>query len=177
MFLEKIALIKAFILDIDGVLTDGTVLVTDTGDQLRRFNVRDGYAMKLAVKRGFKICSISGGKSESVVLRLKSLGITEVHLGIDDKIGVFEKFLETHGLRAEEVLYVGDDVPDLPVLRVVGIGACPSDAIEEVKEVCTYISPKNGGEGCVRDIIEKVLKVQQRWYEQDPSSAEKITSA
>lgn len=172
MFLEKLHKIKAFVLDIDGVLTDATVLVTETGEQLRRFNVRDGYALQLAVKKGYRVCAISGGKSQSVVLRLQGLGITEVHLGIDKKLEVYENFLEQHALNAEQVLYMGDDIPDVPVMKAAGVSACPSDAVEEAKSVSEYISPFAGGAGCVRDIIEKVLKVQRRWYDADPSAQE-----
>ncbi|MXV51540.1 HAD hydrolase family protein [Pedobacter sp. HMF7647] len=170
MFLQKLHSIKAIILDIDGVLTDATVLVTETGEQLRKFNVRDGYAMQLAVKKGFKICAISGGKSKSVVARLNGLGITEVHLGIDKKIDVYNEVKQTHSLVDSEVLYIGDDVPDIAVMKAVGVSACPADAVEEVKAISAYISPKNGGAGCVRDVIEKVLKVQQKWYDAEPSA-------
>ncbi|TZF83724.1 3-deoxy-D-manno-octulosonate 8-phosphate phosphatase [Pedobacter sp. BS3] len=170
MFLDKLHHIKGIILDIDGVLTDATVLVTETGEQLRRFNVRDGYAMQLAVKRGFKVCSISGGKSKSVVLRLNSLGITDIHLGIDKKLDVFNSFLEQHALNAGEVLYIGDDIPDVPVMKIAGAAACPADAAEEVKAVSMYISPKVGGAGCVRDILEKLLKVQRKWFDAEPSA-------
>lgn len=170
MFLKKIKVVKAFVLDIDGILTDGSVLVTESGDQLRKFNVRDGYAMRLAIKRGLLICVISGGNSASVVFRLNGLGVSEVHLGIDRKLDVYEDFLKKHDLSAESVLYMGDDVPDLPVMRAAGVCACPSDAIEDVKLISDYISAIPGGAGCVRDVIEKVLKVQGKWYDQDPSA-------
>jgi len=170
MFLSKIKAVKAFILDIDGILTDGTVLVTESGDQLRKFNVRDGYAMRLAVKKGFHICVISGGNSASVVFRLNGLGVTEVHLGIEKKLDVYSEFIKKHDLEPESVLYMGDDVPDMPVMKVVGASACPHDAIEEVKAISDYISPFSGGAGCVRDVIEKVLKIQGKWYDQDPSA-------
>jgi 3-deoxy-D-manno-octulosonate 8-phosphate phosphatase (KDO 8-P phosphatase) len=170
MVLEKLHNISAIVLDIDGVLTDATVLVTEAGEQLRRFNVRDGYAMQLAVRRGYRICAISGGKSQSVVLRLKGLGITEVHLGIDRKLKVYEEFILQNKLTAGQVLYVGDDIPDIPVMKVAGVAACPSDAVEEVKAVSHYISPYAGGHGCVRDILEKVLKIQGKWFDSDPSA-------
>lgn len=172
MFLNKLKHIKAFVLDIDGVLTDATIHVTESGEQLRRFNVRDGYAMQLAVKKGYFICVISGGKSESVILRLKGLGITDVHLGITQKLAVYHKFLSEHKLSDEQVIYMGDDIPDLPVMKVAGASTCPADAVEEVKEISDYISAKNGGEGCVRDIIEKVLKVQDNWYDINPTAQE-----
>lgn len=170
MFLSKLKNIKAFVLDIDGVLTDATVLVTEAGEQLRRFSVRDGYALQLAVKKGFKVCAISGGKSASVVSRLQGLGITDVYLGIDKKLEVYFDFLKAHNLQHEEVLYMGDDIPDLPVMQVVGLPVCPADAVEEVKAISSYISPVNGGFGCVRDVIEKVLKVQDKWYDSNSSA-------
>ncbi|WP_069660011.1 KdsC family phosphatase [Arcticibacter eurypsychrophilus] len=178
MFLTKIKAVKAFILDIDGILTDGTVLVTESGDQLRKFNVRDGYAMRLAVKRGFQICIISGGNSASVLFRLNGLGITEIHLGIDKKLEVYQQFIEKHNLAPENILYMGDDIPDIPVMKVVGVSACPEDAVEEVKMISDYISAQSGGTGCVRDVIEKVLKIQGKWYDPDPSAQDDtITSS
>ncbi|MDF3076709.1 MAG: 3-deoxy-D-manno-octulosonate 8-phosphate phosphatase, YrbI family [Sphingobacteriaceae bacterium] len=168
MFLEKLHQIKAFVLDIDGVLTDATVHVTETGEQLRRFNVRDGYAIQLALKRGFKICAISGGKSQGALLRLNTLGMADVYLGIAKKIDTYNKFVEDHGLSPEEILYMGDDIPDLPVMKLAGVPVCPADAVEEVKEISVYISPKGGGHGCVRDVIEKVLKVQDKWFDPNP---------
>lgn len=165
MFLSKLKNIKAFVLDIDGVLTDATIHVTESGEQLRRFNVRDGYAIQLAVKKGYLFCVISGGKSESVIFRLKGLGITDVHLGITRKLELYNEFMLKHELQAENVIYMGDDIPDIPVMNAAGVKACPSDAVEEVKEICDYISPKKGGEGCVRDVIEKVLKVQDNWFD------------
>lgn len=172
MFLSKLKNIKAFVLDIDGVLTDATIHVTESGEQLRRFNVRDGYAMQLAVKQGYLICVISGGKSESVILRLKGLGITEVHLGITKKLEVYHKFIHQHQLKPENVIYMGDDIPDMPVMNVAGVSACPSDAVEEVKAISDYISAKTGGDGCVRDLIEKVLKVQDNWFDTNPTAQE-----
>ncbi len=165
MFLSKLKYIKAFVLDIDGVLTDATVLVTDAGEQLRRFNIRDGYALQLAVKKGFKVCAISGGKSASVLSRLQGLGIDDVYLGVENKLEVYSGFKRDHDIADDEVLYMGDDIPDLPVMRVAGIATCPADAVEEVKLASAYISPLNGGFGCVRDVIEKVLKVQDKWYD------------
>jgi 3-deoxy-D-manno-octulosonate 8-phosphate phosphatase (KDO 8-P phosphatase) len=178
MFLAKLTSIKAFILDIDGVLTDATIHVTESGEQLRRFNVRDGYAMQLAVKKGYLICVISGGKSESVSLRLRGLGITDVHLGITRKLEVYNNFLDEHKLRPENVLYMGDDIPDIPVMKIAGVRACPTDAVEEVKELSDFISPKKGGEGCVRDVIEKVLKIQDNWFDNSATEdAESTPSA
>ncbi|MEY3678717.1 MAG: hypothetical protein RI924_858 [Bacteroidota bacterium] len=168
--LQKLAQIKAFVFDVDGVLTDGTVHVTETGEQLRRFSIKDGYALQLAVKRGFPIAIISGGRSQSVVRRLKGLGIQDIYIGVDAKTDAFEEFLLIHDLQAEQVLYMGDDIPDLPVMKLVGLATCPADAAEEIKAISAYISPKKGGEGCARDVIEKVLKVQDAWMDEHPSA-------
>lgn len=177
MFLKKLNQIKTFVLDIDGVLTDGTVHVTESGEQLRRFHVRDGYALQLAIKKGFHICVISGGRSASVINRLVGLGIDEIYLGVDSKAEVYHNIVEKFSLRREQILYIGDDIPDLPVLKLCGLPVCPADAVEEVKNVCEYISPKEGGKGCVRDVIEKVLKVQGCWFDPTPSAKDdSITS-
>ena len=170
MFFEKIKHIQAFILDVDGVLTDGTVLVTETGEQHRRFNIKDGYALQLAVKRGYHVLAVSGGRSKGILLRLNGLGITQVFLGLDSKIETYHNFLKSNGFLAKQVLYMGDDIPDLPVIKLVGLATCPADAVEEIKAVCDYISPKKGGEGCVRDIIEKVLKIRGDWHDENPSA-------
>lgn len=170
MFLTKLHSIKAFIFDIDGVLTDATVHVTETGEQLRRFNIRDGYAMQLAIKRGFYVCAISGGKSASIVSRLKGLGLTDIHLGADKKADAYNAIIQKYRLASAEVLYMGDDIPDIPAMKLAGVPVCPADGAEEVKALSIYISPKAGGAGCVRDVIEKVMKVQKKWYDEDPSA-------
>lgn len=176
MFLDKLKQVKAFVLDIDGVLTDATIHVTESGEQLRRFNVRDGYALQLAVKRGYIICIISGGKSQSAVLRLQGLGITDIHLGITQKLEIYDNFMLQHELKPGNVIYMGDDIPDVPVMKAVGVTACPFDAVEEVKQISDYISPKKGGEGCVRDVIEKVLKIQDKWHDAYPDAKVSIPS-
>ena len=168
--LAKLSQITAFVFDVDGVLTDGTVLVTESGEQLRRFSIKDGYALQLAVKRGFKIAIITGGRSQSIVSRLTSLGISDVYLGVEYKTEKFEEFLLAYGLSADQILYMGDDVPDYPVMQLVGLPTCPADAAEEIKAISAYISPVKGGKGCVRDVIEKVLKVQGLWADEDPSA-------
>ena len=170
MFLEKLKSIKAFIFDVDGVLTDGIVHVTEIGEQLRQFNIKDGYALQLAVKRGYKIAVITGGRSAGVKLRLKGLGISDIFMEVDSKIEVYNQFLFDNELKAEDILYMGDDIPDLPVMQLAGLAVCPADAVEEIKAISTYISPKDGGKGCVRDIIEKVLKIQNRWNDPSPSA-------
>jgi len=170
VLLEKIKHIQAFILDVDGVLTDGTVLVTETGEQHRRFNIKDGYALQLAVKRGYHVVAVSGGRSKGIELRLKGLGVREIFLGLDSKIETYNNFIAKSGLTADQILYMGDDIPDLPVIKLAGLATCPSDAVEEIKAVCDYISPKKGGDGCVRDIIEKVLKIRGDWHDESPSA-------
>lgn len=170
MFLEKLKSVKAFIFDVDGVLTNGLVHVTESGEQLRQFNIRDGYALQLAVKRGFKIAIITGGRSVGVTLRLKGLGITEIFSGVDSKIEAYHTFLEKNQLFASDILYMGDDIPDLPVMRLAGLPVCPADAAEEIKQIAKYISPKKGGDGCVREIIEKVLKLRGLWHDDHPSA-------
>ncbi|MFM6975899.1 MAG: KdsC family phosphatase [Sphingobacteriaceae bacterium] len=168
--LEKLSQIKAFIFDVDGVLTDGTVHVTETGEQLRRFNIKDGYALQLAIKRGFQIAIISGGRSQSVVSRLKGLGIQDIYIGVESKIDAYDEFLLTYDLSSDDILYMGDDIPDLQVMQKVGLPTCPADAAEEIKAISQYISPKKGGEACVRDVVEKVLKVQGLWLDENPSA-------
>ncbi len=172
MFLEKLKHIKAFILDVDGVLTNGMLLVTESGEQLRQFNIKDGYAMQLAVKHGFKIAVVSGARSKGVEARLRGLGIVDIFLGLDSKLEVYTEFLRKNGLKPEQVLFMGDDIPDLPVMKLAGLAVCPSDAVEEIKAVSHYISPKSGGDAFVRDVIEKVLKIQNLWTEASPSASD-----
>lgn len=156
--------INTFVFDIDGVLTDGTVLVTTEGDQLRRMNIKDGYALQFAVKQGYNVAIISGGSSDSVIKRLNGLGITDIFLRAKDKVELFENYVKENGITAENVLYMGDDIPDFHVMQKCAIGTCPSNAAIEIKEVADYISDKNGGEGCVRDVIEQTLRCQQKWF-------------
>lgn len=163
----KLKSIRTFVFDVDGVLTDGTVITMPDGEQLRRMNIKDGYALQHAVKKGYEIVIISGGTSESVRLRLNGLGIKNVNLACKNKVAVFEKLKETHGLREEEILYMGDDIPDYRLMKKVGFAACPQDAAKEIKEISNYISPFKGGEGCVRQMIEQVLKLRGDWFDED----------
>ncbi|MAC94339.1 MAG: 3-deoxy-D-manno-octulosonate 8-phosphate phosphatase [Flavobacteriales bacterium] len=163
----KFRKISAFIFDVDGVLTDGRVITMPDGDQLRSMNIKDGYALQHAVKKGYHISIISGGKSESVRLRLEGLGISEVNLACKNKVEVFEKLKSTYDLKDEQILYMGDDIPDYRLMKKVGFAACPKDAATEIKEICHYISPKNGGEGCVRELIEQVMRLQGKWFDDD----------
>jgi 3-deoxy-D-manno-octulosonate 8-phosphate phosphatase (KDO 8-P phosphatase) len=155
--------IKAFIFDVDGVLTDSSVLVTSDGEMLRKMSTRDGFALKTAVDSGFLICIISGGKNEGVRKRLEGLGIKEIRLGAHDKVVHLKELFEKHQLKSENVVYMGDDIPDIPPMKLVGLPTCPQDAAPEVKAVSKYISHVNGGSGSARDIIEQVLKVQGKW--------------
>lgn len=157
--------IRAFVLDVDGVLTDSSVLITTTGEVLRTMNIRDGYAIREAVQQGFRVAVISGGSNEGVRKRLESLGVTDIKLGVPDKLESFRNLLERYGLEASSVLYMGDDIPDFPAMQLAGLAACPQDAAPEIKAVCTYVSHRNGGHGAARDVIEQVLKVQGKWMD------------
>jgi len=163
----KFKTISAFMLDVDGVLTDGMVVTLPDGDQVRRMNIKDGYALQHAVKKGYHISIISGGTSESVRKRLNGLGIKEVNLACKNKVEVFDKLKEKFSLSSDQILYMGDDIPDYKVMQKVGLASCPKDAAEEIKGIADYISPKAGGEGCVRDVIEQVLKLQGKWFDED----------
>ncbi|ASZ11573.1 3-deoxy-D-manno-octulosonate 8-phosphate phosphatase [Chitinophaga pendula] len=155
--------INTFVFDVDGVLTDGTVQLLPGGELSRRMNIKDGYALQLAVKRRYRVVVISGGKSESVVQRLQGLGITDIYMGITDKQEKLEEYVIAHDLRWDEILFMGDDIPDYRPMQLVGLAACPADAVPEIKSISQYISPVTGGRGCVRDVIEKVLKLNGDW--------------
>jgi len=157
--------ITTFIFDVDGVLTDSSVHITPTGEMLRVMNIRDGFAMKAAVESGYHVCIISGGSNEGVRIRLKNLGIKDIHLACPDKVQNFNEYTNLYNLKPEEVLYMGDDIPDYHVMKLVGLPTCPQDASPEIKEISRYISHKNGGRGAVRDVIEQVMKVQGKWME------------
>jgi len=163
--------VTTFIFDIDGVLTDGTLLVLRDGLQARQMHVKDGFGLQMAMKNGYRVFIISGGTSEESKIRLQNLGIKDIHLGIADKTTFVSNFLKNKKIKWEEVLFMGDDLPDLPLMSKVGLSASPADAVNEVKSIVKYISPINGGWGCVRDVIEKVLKVNGHWkYETDVTS-------
>ena len=164
---EKLLKVNTFIFDYDGVLSDGQVILTSDGDALRSANVKDGYAMQLAIKKNYRIAIISGGYSESMKHRFESLNIKDVFLGVDKKIDVYNQYLKTNNLEKENVLFMGDDIPDYEIMLEAGVPTCPSDAVEEIKRIATYISHQSGGHGCVRDIIEQVLKVQGKWMNDD----------
>ncbi len=159
--------INTFIFDVDGVLTNGQVIIQESGEQTRIMNIKDGFALQLAVKLGYKVVIISGGKSEAVRKRLQGLGIHDVYLAAADKADVFDEVKITYQLKNEEIAYMGDDIPDFPVMKEVGLPCCPKDAATEILEISKYISDKKGGEGCGRDLIEKVLRAQNKWFDAD----------
>ncbi|WP_257669048.1 KdsC family phosphatase [Parapedobacter tibetensis] len=167
MLFEKFKQVRAFVFDVDGVLSDGSILVTEQGEQLRTFNTRDGYAIQLAVKKGYPIAVITGGRSLGVKLRMEGLGIKDIYIGIDDKSAVLHDWLSHNEMTADDILYMGDDIPDLENMKIAGLAACPADAVEEIKAVAAYISFRNGGAGAVRDVIEKVMKLQRTWSEDE----------
>lgn len=160
---EYLADITTFIFDVDGVLTDGTITVTTDGEMLRTMNIKDGFALKTAIDAGFNLCIISGGSNEGVRKRLAGLGIKDIFLGAHNKIEQLNSYLDQHHISKSQVLYMGDDIPDFPVMKLVGLPCCPQDAVPEIKAISKYVSHKNGGKGAVRDIIEQVLKVQSKW--------------
>lgn len=161
--LEKFREVHTFIFDVDGVMTDNQILITEDGHLLRKMNVRDGYAIKKAVKAGFRVCIITGGSSEGVRKRLEGLGVIDIYAGKQQKMEAFKEFVEKYDLNLHGILYMGDDFPDRPVMQRVGVPTCPADAIPEILEFVDYISPFKGGDGCVRDVIEKVMKLQGKW--------------
>ena len=155
--------ITTFIFDVDGVLTDGSVFVTNEGEMLRTMNIRDGFALKAAIESGYNVCVISGGSNEGVRIRLRNLGITDIHLGTPDKVKTFKEYIELNNINAEQVLYMGDDIPDYHVMKLVGLPSCPQDSCPEIKSISRYISHVNGGKGAARDVIEQVMRVQEKW--------------
>lgn len=162
-FKEKLKKVSTFIFDVDGVLTDGSLLVMPDGEFLRRMNIKDGYAMAHAIKRGYRIAIISGGHSTGVPVRLRRLGIEEVYMGVENKLKVYDQLLEKYSLSDDQVLFMGDDLPDLPLVQRCGVPCCPADAVTEILENSIYVSSKEGGQGCVRDVIEQVLRLHGNW--------------
>lgn len=163
--LHKFKHITTFVFDVDGVLTDGNLLVLPGGVMARTMNIKDGYALQLAVKKGYRVLVISGGNSPEVKDRLEKLGVTNVWMQVSDKPAVLKEYMQQHQLVAEAVLYMGDDIPDLQVIQLAGLPCCPADAVQEIKEKSVYISHLTGGTGCVRDVIEKVMKLRGDWGE------------
>ena len=165
-FKEELVKVKAFAFDVDGVFS-GNIFLAESGEQLRTMNIKDGYAVQLAIKKGYPIAIITGGYSEGIRKRFEGLGVKEVFMGCKHKTVEFEIFLKKYNLNAADVLYMGDDIPDYNVMKITGVPVCPADAAEEIKSLSKYISSINGGNGCVRDVIEQVLRAQKKWLDDD----------
>ncbi len=161
--LEKLKTIRNFGFDVDVVMTDGSVQVFETGEQVRRMNTRDGYSLQLAVKKGYRVMVISGGSSEGVRQRLLYLGIHDIYLSVHNKVEILRHYALEHALEEKDMLYMGDDIPDYAAMQHVGLACAPADAAPEIRHIAAYISSFGGGKGCVRDVIEKVLKLNGHW--------------
>lgn len=155
--------ITTFIFDVDGVLTDGTLLCFSTGEQARPFNIKDGYAIRHALKKGYRVAIISGRNEPGVRKRLESLDIKDIYLGSENKLDTFQNYIYYHGIDPEAVVFMGDDMPDLEVMQHVGISACPADAAIDICDISHYVASAEGGKGAVRELIEMVMKLQKRW--------------
>ena len=162
-FKEDIARTEAFIFDVDGVMTDGGIIPTLDGDFIRRYNAKDGYALGYAVKMGYKVCIITGGRGKTLENRLRMLGINRYYTDCMDKITAMREYFADEGIDPAHAIYMGDDIPDLECMRAVGIPVCPADAVSEVIEASRYVSEFRGGEGAVRDIVEQVLRARGDW--------------
>ena len=162
-FKEDIALVEAIVLDVDGVMTDGGIIPTPDGDFIRRYDAKDGYAIASALREGLKVCVISGGRGRMLEKRLTMLGVSRMYLNCMDKVAAIEEFMRDNNLTTEQVLYMGDDIPDLECMRIVGMPVCPSDACMEVVEASRYVSEFCGGHGAVRDIVEQVMRAKGLW--------------
>ncbi len=161
--LSKFKPIKTFVFDVDGVLTDGNLLVLADGQQARQMNIKDGYALQLAIKKGYRVLVISGGSDDAVKQRLEKLGVTDVYLKVENKKEKLTSYVEQHHLQWNEILFMGDDIPDHSAMQLVALPCCPADAVSEIKQLAVYISNSNGGNGCARDVIEKVMKLNGHW--------------
>lgn len=168
---QKLRKINTFIFDVDGVLTDGNLILLPSGEMLRTMNTKDGYAIQLAIKKGFRVAIISGGKDKMVETRLRNLGVVDIYLGCQNKMEAYTDLLYSYQLIPEEILYMGDDVPDIEVMQHIGLPCSPNDAVVDVRKIAEYISMFNGGEGCVRDVIEQTLKVQGKWINFDNTAS------
>ncbi len=162
-FKEDIANIKAFIFDIDGVLSGGEILINEKGELLRTTNTKDGFALQFAIRQGFYVGIITGGNSEGVASRFRNLGVSHIYMRSKNKVADLKDFIQKTGVKAEEILYMGDDLPDFEAMQTVGMPTCPKDAVPQVKDISRYISEQKGGRGCVRDVIEQTLRSQNKW--------------
>lgn len=166
-FKERLKNIKAFIFDVDGVLSMDTSPLDENGDPVRTANIKDGFAIRYALQNGFQVAIITGANTQRVKMRYKKLGVQHIYLNSFEKISCLEDILTKTGLQKDEVLYMGDDLVDFPIMKEVGIPTCPLDAVPEIKAISLYISNKKGGQGCVRDVIEQVMRSQQKWFGQE----------
>ncbi len=166
-FKEDLARVKAFVFDIDGVMSLQTISLNAFGIPNRTVNLRDGYAIQLAVKKGYQVAVISGSNAKEYIKRLKLLGVKDVYLNSRSKVEHFNSFLKKYNIQKSDVLFMGDDIPDYGVMKLAGIPVCPADADSEIRQVALYISDKRGGEGCVRDVIEQVLRLHNNWMDND----------
>jgi len=164
---KKLKNISTFVFDVDGVLTDGLVILDSSGEMVRSMHTKDGYALQHAIKKGYNICIITGGSSMMVKKRLQGLGIQDVFMSVHEKQSVFETYLKEKKVTADQVVYMGDDLPDFPCIDLAAIGCCPNDAAVEIREISNYISHLDGGKGCVRDILEQTMRVQGKWMDKD----------
>ena len=164
---QRLKDITTFVFDVDGVLTDGLVILDSSGEMVRTMHTKDGYALQHAIKKGYNICIITGGNSPMVKKRLEGLGIKDVFLAVHEKLSVLENYLSENNIDASQMVYMGDDIPDYPCIEMAGIGSCPNDAAVEIREISDYISHLNGGKGCVRDILEQTMRVQGKWMDKD----------
>ncbi|OCW93149.1 3-deoxy-D-manno-octulosonate 8-phosphate phosphatase [Macellibacteroides sp. HH-ZS] len=155
--------IKGFIFDVDGVLSKDIIPLHPNGDPMRTVNIKDGYALQLAVKKGYQVAIITGGYTDSVKMRFERLGVKYIYMRSSVKMKDYTDFMNRTGLKPEEVLYAGDDIPDYEVMKLVGLPVAPADAASEIKDISLYISSKNGGEGIARDVIEQTMKTQGTW--------------
>lgn len=155
--------ITTVVLDVDGVLTNGDIILMPGMQPVRKMNAKDGYAMQLAIRNGIRMAIITGGRSPEVKERLQGLGITDIYLGASSKMESYEDLKMCYDLKDDEILYMGDDLPDYDIMKLVALAAAPQDAAPEIKSVADYVSPVNGGKGCVRDVLEQLLKIQGKW--------------
>jgi len=162
-FKEELNKISTFIFDVDGVFTDGKIYMLEQNKFVRGFNIKDGFAFRHAVHQGYTIAIISGGDSEMVRMRFRDLGVKDIYLNITDKMEALEDFYFKYNMDPDSIMFMGDDLPDYDLMRKCGVPTCPSDAAEEIKSVASYISSFKGGDGCVRDVIEQVLRSQGKW--------------
>ncbi len=169
-FKEDLRKVEAFVFDVDGVLSSQVMPLHPDGEPMRTINIKDGYALQLAVKKSYPIAVITGGNSDAIRKRFERLGITDIYLRAHDKKEDFMDFISKYNIHPSKVLYMGDDLPDFEVMQMVGFPTCPADAVVEIKQISKYISNYNGGDGCVRDILEQVLRLHNKWMDTDAFS-------